>query len=114
MRVCVHFTPKSNGRLRSAKAILHGEEIAWTMRDTDDSTRHQHDLDKIEGQMCEALPFYQNQPQELSCELPVPNHAAPSFDSSNNCVQWNLEIHLLIENSPDLKETIPITLLPSA
>ncbi|HOT08744.1 MAG TPA: hypothetical protein PK710_03185 [Polyangiaceae bacterium] len=112
LRIQAAFTPNSNGRLRYAKATLYGEEIAW--RGSGKSrTRYHQDLDRVEAQMCGSSAFFQNQPLELSCDLRVPEYAASSFRSFNNHVQWSVLLHLDIENWPDLKETIPIDLLPS-
>ena len=112
LRIQAAFTPNSNGKLRYAKATLYGEEIAW--RGSGKSrTRYHQDLDRVEAQMCGSSAFFQNQPLELSCDLRVPEYAASSFRSFNNHVQWSVLLHLDIENWPDLKETIPIDLLPS-
>ena len=113
LRIQAAFTPNSNGRLRYAKATLYGEEIAW--RGSGKSrTRYHQDLDKIDAELCGSLAFFQNQPLELSCDLQVPEHAAPSFRSVNNRVQWSVLLHLDIKGWPDMKETIPIDLHPSS
>jgi len=107
-RVSWKFDGKA-GRMQSIKIRLEGREAATYRRGTSTSTDHHvfHDHVVVEESGLAMR-------TSGIATIEIPEGTMPSFESSNNKIEWRLIVEGDIPRWPDVKEELPVEIHPPA
>jgi hypothetical protein len=109
--VTLFFTPAADLNLNCAKAKLLAEEKAVSGSGTNTTT---HTFKLVEESFDLPIEKHIRKGESVKCkfDLPIPDIAAYTFDTSDNSVKWRLALHIGLDRWPDWKHTIDLTLCP--
>ena len=100
------FTGRT-GRIRLLTVTFEGREAATYRRGTDSVTDHHTFFTEEIVSTTHPAALARG-----SATLAVPARTMPTFESSNNKVEWRLTFHGDIPNWPDVNEEFPVTVHP--
>ncbi len=96
-------------RVKSLNVSLKAREAVTYRQGTDTRTEHHEIYAHTVYESRRADDF-----RRSSADIAVPADAMPSFNASNNKIEWFIEVRGEIPKWPDIGSTFPITVLPYA
>lgn len=107
----IAFTPNTDITINAASVKLIGKEVAVSGSGTKKTT-HTHTLYANETAILSRGTFTKGMPVRDKCRFDIPLDAAPSFNASDNCISWTLDIEIDIPRWPDWENSLPVNVRP--
>ncbi|HAN99297.1 MAG TPA: hypothetical protein DCQ98_18545 [Planctomycetaceae bacterium] len=109
------FVPRSNGRITAVLLTLRGQETAVSGSGTNKTT-HRHVLHDAKIEAARELSFTAGKQVVIEAAFPCPETVAYSYASTENKVEWAIDVRFDIPRWPDwfASQSVRVVPLPSA
>lgn len=105
----ISFVAQSDISVNNMMAVLTATEIAVSGSGTNRTT-HKHKLHKSEHVIANTSQFSTHMPIHRNTKISIPDDAAFSLDAGDNSIVWELAFHIDIDNWPDWKRLVQISI----